>query len=123
MKHLSLPLLLALGHIMVASTANSNDVPAGPIWDNQNAEEVCPGVCANQCLVWNGNWTTTIWNQQSVCGCDPSLDVGTDPILNQQDAEAKCPRVCYDVDLEWNGQWSTPAIGGPSICSCKALNC
>jgi hypothetical protein len=45
------------------------DVDAGPIWNNQQAGQVCPGVCSKVALQWNGQWTTTQQGVMSVCGC------------------------------------------------------
>jgi hypothetical protein len=46
------------------------DVPAGPIWNNDHAKQVCPAVCTAAGGHWNGNWRTVIWGKSSVCGCD-----------------------------------------------------
>lgn len=45
------------------------DVDAGPIWNNQQAQQICPGVCTQYQLRWNGQWTTTQPAVMSVCGC------------------------------------------------------
>jgi FtsP/CotA-like multicopper oxidase with cupredoxin domain len=51
------------------------DFPAGPIWNNDDAQQKCPKVCAAvksdppRAWTWNGNWTTTVPGEQSVCGC------------------------------------------------------
>lgn len=50
-------------------TPASQDVNAGPIWNNDDAKAKCPGVCQATKGVWNGNWTTTVPGQMSVCGC------------------------------------------------------
>lgn len=47
------------------------DVNAGPIFSNQQAQQVCPGVCTKASGNWNGQWKTTVPNQMSVCGCLP----------------------------------------------------
>ncbi len=47
------------------------DVDAGPIYSNQQAQQVCPGVCTKAKASWNGQWTTTVPNEMSVCGCLP----------------------------------------------------
>jgi FtsP/CotA-like multicopper oxidase with cupredoxin domain len=49
--------------------AASQDVDAGPIWNNDDAKLKCPGVCQKAKGVWNGNWKTTVPGQMSVCGC------------------------------------------------------
>jgi FtsP/CotA-like multicopper oxidase with cupredoxin domain len=46
-----------------------NDVDAGPIFDQQQADQTCPGVCAAKGQEWNGQWNTTEPGAQSVCGC------------------------------------------------------
>ncbi|HEV3456671.1 MAG TPA: multicopper oxidase domain-containing protein [Thermoanaerobaculia bacterium] len=51
-------------------TPTSQDVDAGPIWNNNDAKLKCPGVCAKTKGVWNGNWKTTVPGQMSVCGCN-----------------------------------------------------
>ena len=50
--------------------AKAVDVQAGPIWNNEHAKEICPKVCSDQKLVWNGNWLTTVPGRMSVCGCN-----------------------------------------------------
>lgn len=47
----------------------SYDFEAGPIWDNKHAQEVCPAVCDDEDLIWDGNWHTTVWDEMSVCTC------------------------------------------------------
>ena len=50
-------------------TGGCNDVNAGPIYNQQQAEATCPGVCSAQQQTWNGQWKTTQTGVQSVCGC------------------------------------------------------
>jgi hypothetical protein len=45
------------------------DEEAGPIWDQQDAERKCPGVCSSHDGLWNGQWRTTEPGRMSVCGC------------------------------------------------------
>ncbi len=49
--------------------AGCADVKAGPIWSNEDAKVKCPAVCASHDLNWQGNWVTTVWGKESVCGC------------------------------------------------------
>jgi FtsP/CotA-like multicopper oxidase with cupredoxin domain len=46
-----------------------NDVNAGPLLNQQEAEAKCPGVCTAKQQVWDGQWTTTQPGVMSVCGC------------------------------------------------------
>ena len=45
------------------------DVLAGPLWDNEDAEEKCPAICASYGGTWNGQWTTVVDGAMSVAGC------------------------------------------------------
>lgn len=53
------------------SQASAKDVKAGPIFSNNQAKTVCPGVCntLGAPWKWNGQWRTTVQNRASVCGC------------------------------------------------------
>lgn len=42
---------------------------AGPIWDQQDAEQKCPVVCARHDGGWDGEWRTTRPGEMSVCSC------------------------------------------------------
>jgi mRNA-degrading endonuclease RelE of RelBE toxin-antitoxin system len=69
--------LLSLGSILVCSSALvsfsgkalAKDVNAGPIWNNIDAKAKCPKVCTKVNCKWNGQWKTTQFNKNSVCGC------------------------------------------------------
>ena len=52
-----------------AVSTTPQDVNAGPIFSNQQAQQVCPGVCTEAKANWNGQWKTTVPSQMSVCGC------------------------------------------------------
>jgi hypothetical protein len=45
-------------------------IDAGPIWNNDHAQQVCPAVCSQNGGAWTGSWWTTIPNVNSVCQCD-----------------------------------------------------
>ncbi|SEJ97436.1 Mannan-binding protein [Propionispira arboris] len=104
------------------------DVPAGPIWNQQDAEKKCPMVCAAHLGKWNGQWKTVIEGEMSVCGCtfdlpytgsdSYTMDVLAGPIWNQDDSKEKCPVVCASYGGEWNGQWTTVIEGKMSVCGC-----
>lgn len=70
----SMKILLALLLTLTFSEAYSRDIQAGPIWSNQHAQQVCPRVCSNQGMTWDGNWRTTQWGRMSVCSCEESRD-------------------------------------------------
>jgi hypothetical protein len=61
----------AFSHIfddIMLGQCKATDVQAGPIWNNADAQQKCVQTCENK-GGWNGNWTTTVPGQMSVCGC------------------------------------------------------
>ena len=42
-------------------------VEAGPIWNQEHAEQVCPAIALSHGAEWTGHWWTTVWNEMSVC--------------------------------------------------------
>jgi FtsP/CotA-like multicopper oxidase with cupredoxin domain len=47
------------------------NIPAGPIFTNEAAEQQCTATCAAQAMRWYGSWVTTVPGQMSVCQCCP----------------------------------------------------
>lgn len=45
----------------------TRDVDAGPIYNQQQAQQRCPGVCTQAGASWNGQWVTR--GATSYCGC------------------------------------------------------
>lgn len=47
------------------------DVVAGPIWNDEDAKEKCPIVCASYGGEWTGEWKTPeeTWGVMSICQC------------------------------------------------------
>lgn len=101
-----------------AAPAFAEDVQAGPIWNQEDAETKCPVAAAAVHGNWNGNWTTTVPGQMSVCGVDEiqPQDVNAGPIWDNADANLKCPVVAEAVNGTWNGQWVTTVANEMSVC-------
>ncbi len=57
--------------LVLLTIPKSFDAKAGPIWNNEDAPGKCPTTCGAYSSSWNGQWTTTIPGQMSVCGCVP----------------------------------------------------
>ena len=47
------------------------NIAAGPIANNDAAQQQCTAACTAQKMTWYGNWVTTIPGQMSVCQCCP----------------------------------------------------
>jgi hypothetical protein len=110
--------LAIVSSALLAAPALAEDVNAGPIWNNEDAQTKCPAAAAAVHGDWNGNWKTTIPGQMSVCGVDniQAQDVNAGPIWNNGDANVKCPVVAAAVNGTWNGQWTTVTEGEMSVC-------
>jgi hypothetical protein len=121
MKRITLMLLVVcLAATAQAAMAAANcTVNAGPIWNQNDANQKCPTTCNAGYGPWTGQWWTTQPGQMSVCQCganEKSFDAG--PIWNQQDANKKCPAVCKTQQGTWSGQWWTTVPGKMSVCQC-----
>lgn len=82
LRHL---LALAVLAFLVPFGAAARDYPAGPIWNQADAQRKCPAVCARAGRTWDGNWRTTEFGRMSVCNC-----------VREERREA-CPRIYAPV--------------------------
>lgn len=57
--------------LVLLTIPKSFDANAGPIWNRADAPGKCPSTCSAYTATWNGQWTTTVPGQMSVCGCVP----------------------------------------------------
>jgi hypothetical protein len=57
------------------STVGTQDVAAGPIWNNDDAQTKCPSTCNRRGMTWNGNWNTVEMGAMSVCSCNVSTPI------------------------------------------------
>ncbi|HEY0158890.1 MAG TPA: mannan-binding lectin [Thermoanaerobaculia bacterium] len=104
------------------------DVPAGPIFSNDNAQTICPIVAAAHQGTWNGQWNTVIPGEMSVCAVaynapasgssSFTIDVPAGPIFSNEDAQIKAPIACASYGGVWNGQWKTVVEGKMSVAGC-----
>jgi hypothetical protein len=65
-----------------------NEIQAGPIWNEGDAQKKCPNVCAQVQQPWSGLWRTTVWGQMSVCSCFGGA--GAAPAAIQNGAGSAC---------------------------------
>jgi len=66
----TLTIVFPLGVFFTAgvNSASALDVKAGPISNNNQAQEKCPVATAAVGGIWNGQWRTTVPGVMSVCG-------------------------------------------------------
>jgi hypothetical protein len=104
------------------------NIPAGPLWSNEQAQKVGPMIAAAHFGKFTGQWTTVIPSQMSVVevefsvppagGTAYTMDVPAGPIWNNDDAKVKCPFICASYGGTWNGQWKTVVSGKLSVAGC-----
>ena len=93
----------------------SFDLEAGPIMDQEHAESRCPEVveewnAANDGAArWNGNWSTTVPGEMSVCGCAPG-GVDLSGTLFEQDDRWEKALSFPLLWMEWIGVARVQAI-------------
>jgi hypothetical protein len=106
------------------------NVPAGPIWNNDDAKTKGPIVAAAHGGTWTGEWNTVVEGVMSVVQVELpapagggtvefTMDVPAGPIWNNDDAKVKGPVVAASYNGEWNGQWTTIVEGQMSVIGCK----
>lgn len=114
--------ILVVGLLMGWASAHAQacSVNAGPIFNQSQANTVCPTTCTKGSYgPWTGQWWTTQPNVMSVCQCgaiNESFNAG--PLANQQAADATCPSLCQNNQGTWTGQWWTTQPGVMSVCQC-----
>jgi hypothetical protein len=104
------------------------DIPAGPLEDNDQAQQLGPAIAAAHFGTFTGQWTTVVEGEMSVVqvalpapptgGTEYTMDVPAGPLQSNDDAKAKCPAICASYGGTWNGQWTTVVAGRLSVAGC-----
>jgi Mannan-binding protein len=104
------------------------DIPAGPLWNNEEAQKLGPAVAAAHFGKFTGQWNTVVEGQESVIqvelptqptgGSEYTMDVPAGPLWSNEDAKTKCPAICASYGGTWNGQWKTVVEGKMSVAGC-----
>jgi hypothetical protein len=112
---------------IIMSTFKVN-IPAGPLWSNDEAQKVGPFIAAAHLGKFTGQWTTVVPSAMSVIEIELpvtptgsstyTMDVLAGPLMSNEDAKAKCPQICASYGGVWNGQWTTVVAGKMSVCGC-----
>jgi hypothetical protein len=95
----------------------SFDLEAGLIMDQEQAESRCPEVveewnAANDgAALWNGNWSTTVPDEMSVCGCAPGVVTLSGTLFEQDDGWGKALSFPL-LWMEWIGVARVRAVDG-----------
>lgn len=104
-----------------ASTDESFDLEAGPIWNNDHAKEICPALVKQWMqenpgkeAEWTGAWTTTVAHEMSVCNVRVKAQASVAPAPDAPAAAPGAPAGTYvgtATDLiQTEGQVSLEAL-------------
>jgi len=132
------PVISALSMVSEPAMASSAapatfkvNIPAGPLWNNDQAQKVGPIIAAAHFGRFTGQWVTVIPSVMSVveveftvpaaAGTAYTMDVPAGPLWSNDDAKAKCPAICASYGGTWNGQWTTVVQGKLSVAGCTFM--
>lgn len=93
------------------------DIPAGPIWDQNDANEKAPKIAAAHQGKWNGQWKTVVEGKMSVIGVELNVenvgsnsfktDVIAGPLWSNDEAQKIGPAIAASYGAKFTGQWTT----------------
>lgn len=101
------------------------NIPAGPLWSNDEAQQIGPKIAAAHQGKFTGQWTTVVPNQMSVVEVElPAALAGTHeyktnvlagPLWSNDEAQKVGPNIAASYGAEFTGQWTTIVQGVMSV--------
>lgn len=101
------------------------NIPAGPIWDQSDAENKAPKIAAAHQGVWTGQWNTVVDSQMSVVEIELQVEnsgsnefkttVLAGPIFSNDDAQKIGETIAASYGAKFTGQWNTIVEGVMSV--------
>jgi hypothetical protein len=88
---------------------------AGPLYDQADADRLCPGIAESLGREWSGQWKTFERNISSGCAVRPATFSFHGP-LDQTSAKQVCGNDATALGESWNGQW-TNLSSTTSVCA------
>jgi Mannan-binding protein len=105
------------------------NVPAGPIWNQDDAKEKAPIVAAAHQGKWTGQWNTVVESQMSVVELELDVvnsgsnefktNVLAGPLFSNDEAQKFGPTIAASYGAEFTGQWNTIVEGVMSVIEIK----
>jgi len=105
------------------------NIPAGPIWNQQDANEKAPLVAAAHQGKWTGQWSTVVESQMSVVELELNVENGgkneyktnvlAGPLWSNDQAQKVGSVIAASYGAEFTGQWSTIVEGQMSVIEIK----
>ncbi|WP_440874295.1 mannan-binding protein [Thalassotalea sp. PLHSN55] len=101
------------------------NIPAGPIWNQKDAEEKAPKVAAAHQGKWTGQWNTVVESQMSVIEVELNVantganefktNVLAGPIWSNDEAQEIGKTIAASYGAEFTGEWHTVTEGVMSV--------
>ena len=102
------------------------NIPAGPLWNNDEAQKIGPRIAAAHQGTFTGQWTTVVENEMSVVEVElqapPSggghtfkTTVLAGPIWSNDEAQKIGPNIAASYGGKFTGGWRTITEGVMSI--------
>ena len=105
------------------------NIPAGPIWNNDDAKEKAPKVAAAHQGTWTGQWNTVVESEMSVVEVELNVknsgknefktNVLAGPLWSNDEAQKIGPVIAASYGAEFTGQWRTIVEGVMSVIEIK----
>ncbi len=101
------------------------NIPAGPLWNDEDAKEKAPKVAAAHQGKWNGQWNTVVPNEMSVIAVELQVqNTGTHsfktnvlagPLWSNDEAQKMGPAIAASYGATFTGSWRTITEGVMSV--------
>lgn len=101
------------------------NIPAGPLFSNNEAQETGAKVAAAHQGTFTGHWTTLVQSEMSVVEVELNTNnsgpneyktnVPAGPLLSNDDAQKYGPAIAAYYGAEFTGRWSTIVEGTMSV--------
>jgi len=101
------------------------DIPAGPLWSNDEAQQVGPKIAAAHQGRFTGQWTTVVPSQMSVVAVELATEksarppyktsVLAGPLWSNNEAQTVGPNIAASYGAKFTGQWNTIVQGVMSV--------
>ncbi|MEZ4707269.1 MAG: mannan-binding lectin [Caldilineaceae bacterium] len=105
------------------------NIPAGPLWSNDEAQKVGPRIAAAHQGQFTGQWVTVVESQMSVIEVELQVkNAGTHefttnvlagPLWSNDEAQKLGPAIAASYGAEFTGQWRTIVEGVMSVIEIK----
>jgi hypothetical protein len=101
------------------------DIPAGPLFSNDDAQKLGPRIALAHQGKFTGKWTTVVQNEESVINAELPVqrqgarefktDLLAGPLMSNEDAQLLGPHIAASYGGEFTGQWKTIVEGQMSV--------